>query len=165
LDIDEELCACFIDWQRAFDHVNWTKFMPILKETGTDWHETRFISKLDMDQSVKLKLDQAETRSVKTGKGVRQGCCSTQIPLNLYSVCLTKEGLAGFGDFKIGGQVTCTVKYANNLVLLATKEGVLQGLIDRLIEIGRCYTMEMNVEKTKVMRISRQPSPIQIMIG
>jgi hypothetical protein len=37
-------------------------------------------------------------------------------------------------------------------------------MIDRLIEIGRRYGMEMNVEKTKVMRISRQPSPIQIMI-
>jgi hypothetical protein len=35
---------------------------------------------------------------------------------------------------------------------------------DRLTEIGRSYGMEMNVEKTKVMRISRQPSPIQIMI-
>jgi len=27
-----------------------------------------------------------------------------------------------------------------------------------------CYGMEMNVEKTKVMRISRQPSPVTIMI-
>jgi hypothetical protein len=32
-------------------------------------------------------------------------------------------------------------------------------MVDRLIEIGRHYGMEMNVEKTKVMRISRQPSP------
>jgi hypothetical protein len=40
----------------------------------------------------------------------------------------------------------------------------LQDIIDRLIEIGRRYGMEMNVEKTKVMRISRQPSPIKIMI-
>jgi len=23
LDIDEELCACFIDWQKAFDRLNW----------------------------------------------------------------------------------------------------------------------------------------------
>jgi hypothetical protein len=30
-------------------------------------------------------------------------------------------------------------------------------MIDRLIEVGRCYGMEMNVEKTKVMRICRQP--------
>jgi len=26
-------------------------------------------------------------------------------------------------------------------------------MIDKLIEIGRCYGMEMNVEKTTVMRI------------
>jgi len=37
-------------------------------------------------------------------------------------------------------------------------------MIDKLIEIGSCYGMEMNVEKTKVMRISRQPSPVTIMI-
>ena len=35
---------------------------------------------------------------------------------------------------------------------------------DDKCEIGRCYGMEMNVEKTKVLRIARQPSPIQIMI-
>jgi hypothetical protein len=35
----------------------------------------------------------------------------------------------------------------------------LRKMIDRLIKTGRCYGMEMNVEKTKVMRISRQPSP------
>ena len=35
---------------------------------------------------------------------------------------------------------------------------------DRLIDIGRCYGMEMNVGKTNVMRLSRQPSPIQIIM-
>jgi hypothetical protein len=30
-----------------------------------------------------------------------------------------------------------------------------------LIKIGRCYGMEMNVEKTKVMRISKQPLPVK----
>jgi hypothetical protein len=41
---------------------------------------------------------------------------------------------------------------------------VLQDIIDKLIEIGRCYGMEMNVEKTKVMRISRKPFPLKITI-
>jgi hypothetical protein len=36
-------------------------------------------------------------------------------------------------------------------------------MIDKLIEIGRCYGMEINVEKTKVMRISRQPFSVKIM--
>jgi hypothetical protein len=83
---------------------------------------------------------------------------------NLCSEYITKEALEGFGDFKIGGQVIRTVKYADDLVLLVREENVLQGMVDRLIEIGRCYGMEMNVEKSKVMRISRQPAPMKITI-
>jgi hypothetical protein len=60
---------------------------------------------------------------------------------------LTKGALEGFGYFKIGGKIIRTVKYADDLVLLAKEETVLQGMIDRLIEIGRRYGMEMNVEK------------------
>jgi hypothetical protein len=37
-------------------------------------------------------------------------------------------------------------------------------MIDRITEIGRCYGMEMNMEKTTIMRISKQPAPIKIMI-
>ena len=54
LEIDEELCVCFIDWQKAFDRVNWTKLMQILKRTGIDWRERRLISKLYMEQRVKI---------------------------------------------------------------------------------------------------------------
>jgi len=72
--------------------------------------------------------------------------------------------LEGLGDFKIGGKIIHTVKYADDLVLLAKDEKVLQDVIDKLIEIGRCYGMEMNVEKTKVMRISRQLLPVNIII-
>jgi hypothetical protein len=56
LDIDEELRACIIDRQKAFERVNWTKFVQILNGTGIDWGERRLISKLYMDQSVKIKL-------------------------------------------------------------------------------------------------------------
>ena len=42
--------------------------------------------------------------------------------------------------------ILTTVKYADDLVLMAKEETVLQGMIDKLIEIGSCYGMEMNVE-------------------
>ena len=38
-------------------------------------------------------------------------------------------------------------------------------MFDKLIEIGRCYGMEMNVGKNKIMRISIQPSAVTIMIN
>jgi hypothetical protein len=123
--------------------------MQILKETGFDCLERRVISKLYMVQSVKVRLDQWETRSVKIGRGVRQSCCLSPILFNLYSEYLTKEALEGFSDLKMGGDVICTVKYVDDLVLLAKEETVLQGMIERLIEIGRRYGMEMNVEKLR----------------
>jgi len=46
-------------------------------------------------------------------------------------------------------------------LLLAKEEKVLQGMTDKLTETGRCYGMEVNVEKTKVMRISREPFPVK----
>jgi hypothetical protein len=53
----------------------------------------------------------------------------------LYSKYLTKEALEGFGDFKIGTQVICTVKYVDDLALQAKEEMVLVGTTDTLIEI------------------------------
>jgi len=38
---------------------------------------------------------------------------------------------------------------------------MLQGMIERQTELGRCCGMEINVEKTRTMRISIQPSPTQ----
>jgi len=72
LEIDEEVCICLIDWQKASDQVNWTKLMQILKGNGIDWHERILISSLYMAQSVKVRLNQGETGSVKIGRGVRQ---------------------------------------------------------------------------------------------
>jgi len=37
-------------------------------------------------------------------------------------------------------------------------------MIDRLIEIGRCYDMEINWQIIKLMAVSRRPSPAQILI-
>jgi len=81
----------------------------------------------------------------------------------LYSEYVTKEASEGSRNFKIRGQVISTVKYANDLVVLTKEKVVPKSMTERLIEIGRCYGMGSNVQKAKMMRISRQPFPTQIM--
>jgi len=76
--------------------------------------------------------------------------------MNFFSCHLASEALKVFGNFKIRGQTICIVKYADDLVLLAKEETILQGMTDRLITIERCYGIEMNVEIIKVMSISKQ---------
>ena len=84
-----------------------------------------------------------------TGRRVRQGCCLSPVLFKLHREYLTKGALDGLGNFNIGGQIIQTVKYADDLVIMAKEETVLQGMTDKLIEIGSCYRMEMNVEKQK----------------
>jgi hypothetical protein len=74
--------------------------MEILKKPGIDGCERRLISKLYMDRSVEVRLDQGVTKSVKIGRGIRQGCCLSPLLFNLYSEYVTQEALEGLGDFK-----------------------------------------------------------------
>jgi len=64
--------------------------------SGIDWREKRLTNKLYMDRSVKLKLDQGETRVVKTGRGVKEGRSLTSM---LFKCA--KEDLQDSGDLKI----------------------------------------------------------------
>jgi hypothetical protein len=93
------------------------------------------------------------------GRGVRQGCSFSSLLFKPQSQYFSKEPLQESGGFKIGGQVISTMKYADDLVLLAKEDTVLQGMTDRLAEVTGCYGMKMNVVETKVMRISRQIPP------
>ena len=120
--------------------------MQVIKGTGIDWRERRLISNLYMAQSINVRLNRGEKRIEKIGAGVRQGCCLSPIPFNVYSEGLTKEALEGTGVFKIGGQIIHTMKYADDLVFLAMQEKMLQDIYDIVTEIGRCYGTEINVK-------------------
>lgn len=58
------------------------------------------ISKDVASRVLKVQIDQGETRSMKTGKGVAQGHCLSLILFNLYSEYLTKKAPERFKDLK-----------------------------------------------------------------
>jgi len=74
-----------------------------------------------------------------------------------YSNCLKKKALEAFGDIETG-QIIRAGKFADDFVLGVGEETVLQGMMCRLMESGKCSGVEMNVVKTKVMRLSKKPS-------
>ena len=65
----------------------------------------------------------------------------------------------------IGSQLTHSVQCADELILPVKEEMLVQGMADTLIKVGKGHGVEMSGEKTKVKRISWQPSPLQNMIN
>jgi len=62
------------------------------------------------------------------------------------------ETLDGFqGGLQIGGRMITNLRYADDIILLATSEAELQELVDRLDQVSRRYSLNINVDKTKVM--------------
>jgi hypothetical protein len=117
------MCACFIEWQKAFDCVKWNRLMQILKETGFNLRVRRLIRKLYMNEGVKVRLHQGQRRSVKIGRGARQVCCLSPILSNLYSEYLTNESLGGSEVLKRKEEVILAVKYAMILCCWLKKKG------------------------------------------
>ena len=62
-----------------------------------------------------------------------------------------RETLDGLQGGQIRGRMITNLRYADEIILLATSEAELQGLVDRLDRVSRKYSLLINVDKTKVM--------------
>ena len=55
------------------------------------------------------------------------------------------------GGFKIGGRRVSNLRYADDIVLVATSSEELQELIQRMVDAGKNYGLIFNKGKTKVL--------------
>jgi Reverse transcriptase (RNA-dependent DNA polymerase). len=66
---------------------------------------------------------------------------------NQYGEYLMKEALAEVGDFKIGGRIINKVRFADDTATIAKTQEELQNMVNRLVDTGRKYGMEINFKK------------------
>ena len=74
--------------------------------------------------------------------------CSFSIPVNIVMEMVTRETLDGFQDgLQIGDRMIMNLRYADDIILLATSEAELQQLVDRLDRVSRKYQDQGNGER------------------
>ena len=84
---------------------------------------------------------------------------------NLYGEYLMKEALAEVGDFKIGGRIINKVRFADDTAIIAKDQKELQRMVNRLVDAGRKYGMGINIDKSLVMRASRNNESLWFKVG
>jgi len=63
-----------------------------------------------------------------------------------------RETLNGFqGGLLTGGRIVTNLRYAHDIILLATSEAEPQELVDHLDRVSHKYSLLINVDNTKVM--------------
>lgn len=73
VSVDREICVCFLDWEKAFDRVNWNSLLPILKDIGVDFKDRRFIKELYMRQNVSVRFEEIESEFTYMGRESDRG--------------------------------------------------------------------------------------------
>ena len=66
-----------------------------------------------------------------------------------------KEALDEVGDFKIGEMIINKFRFADGTAIIDKTQEELQGMVNRLVDGGRKYGMDIYIEKSQVMRESR----------
>src|ERR1043165_7607201 len=131
--------------------------MRILRRIGVDWRERRLIGNLYMGQRVKIRIDGEFSEPATIGRGVRQGCPLSPILFNIYIEEIVREMLEELEEgVKVGGKMVKALRFADDQAMLAGSQEGLQMMMDRLNRISLNYDMKININKTKVMRISKR---------
>ena len=50
IDHEQDVYMCFVDYEKAYDRVDWAKLQEVLKSIGVDWRDRRLIERLYMGQ-------------------------------------------------------------------------------------------------------------------
>ena len=90
-----DVYICFVDFEKAFDRMNWVKMMETLKGFGIDWRDRRMIHQLYMNQNAVVRVVGEESEPGVIGRGVRQGCPLSPLLFSIYAETMMAETLEG----------------------------------------------------------------------
>ena len=150
---DAIVYANCIDFQKAFNSVNRPAFRRILALYGIPDKIISVIKMLYSDFSAKVICETTLTENLEIRTGVKQGCVLSPLLFSLCFGLLMKETTK---DAVKGLQWTFTetlddLDFADDIALLAQR---FQTKTDKLDSLGKQIGININVNKTKVMRIN-----------
>jgi Reverse transcriptase (RNA-dependent DNA polymerase) len=166
LEHGNDVYICFVDFEKAFDRVNWVKMMDILKRLQVDWRDRRMINQLYMSQEAVIRIADGESEPAIIGRGVRQGCPLSPLLFSIYAEAMMMETLDGAEEgIRVGGELISDVRFADDQGMVANSERGLQRLMDRLNINAKKYDMKINAKKTKSMVVAKKVgAKVEIMV-
>src|SRR4051812_13938244 len=95
LEYGNEVHICFVDFEKAFDRVNWVTMMHILERLGIDWRDRRLAKELCIRQEMIVRVADGDSELGTIDRGIRQGCQLFPLLFSIYAESIMKEGLDG----------------------------------------------------------------------
>ena len=114
-----------------------------------------------MLQRATVRVADGESELAEIGRGVRQVCLLSPLLFSIYVEAMMIKAMEDIDEgVKVGGKLLRDIRFADDQAVVADSEKGLQEIMDKLVEVGRKYDMEINVKKTKTMRMSKRDGSV-----
>src|SRR6218665_463743 len=125
----QDVYICFVDYEKAFDRVEWRRLVHALRRMIIDWRDRRLIGNLYMGQQMRARIDGEYSEPGKVGRGMRQGCPLSPLGLlfNIYIEELVREAVEDLEEgMKVGGRWIKALRFADDQAMVAKSQKGLQ---------------------------------------
>jgi len=154
----------FIDLEKAYDRVNREKMWDVLREYDVNEKMVNAIKSFYKNGKACVRIGREEGSEFEVRKGLRQGCVMSAWMFNVYMDKIVKEINREMADI---GTVLGRERederwkmrmmlFADDTVLMADTEGELQAMIECFDRVCKEKNVNINIEKSKVMKCRKQ---------
>ena len=115
-EFQKNIYFCFIDYTKAFDHLDHNKLWKILKEMGMPDHLACLLRNLYAGQEATVRTGHGTTDWLQIGKGVHQGCILS--PAYLTYMQSTSYEMPGWMKHKLESRLLGEISITSDIQMI-----------------------------------------------
>jgi hypothetical protein len=159
LEKQKEAFVAFLDLEKAYDRVDRERLWNVLRDYGVCDTLVRAVKSFYWEGRACVRVGRVEGPMFKVQVGLRQGCVMSPGLFNIYMDSVVREvsGIVGNEGVSLRNEngiewVLNMLLFADDTVLLSDSERGVQNMVEVFGDVCRARGVNINVEKSKVMR-------------
>ena len=160
LEVQKNTYLCFVDLKKAYDSVWREGLFRRMVDDGVPGKLLSLVKRWYKNVTVRVRVNDVESAWFESKVGVRQGDTLSPLLFNIFiNGIVDKVKESGLG-VKIGRETLSVLLFADDMVLVGNNEVELGNLVNKVKQYCDKWQLEVNVNKTKVVVVSKDGSEV-----
>jgi len=153
-DTSSSLYIVLLDWSKAFDRIRHDCLIKALHRFGVRGAILDLIGAIYRGRTFSVRDAGTESELLSQAAGIAQGCpLSPYLFIMVMTVALLDAKRIGQPQESCEFILTPEMVYADDTMLMGSSAESVQRHLDSVVQVGRMYGLELNLEKTVLLRV------------
>ena len=163
------LSLILLDWEKAFDKVNQTKLLQVLRRLKVPPNMFQLIASMYQDPLFRIKMDNQCSDYKSQESGIRQGCPLSPFLFTLLMSAMFKDIKAKLNTPKqrepLPGIEFAEILYADDTLIFGNHTHTINKLLHAIQAESRYYNMSLNYDKCINLTLNQGTSSVKYIDG